>query len=108
MATDRDPFAGTQDSNTNDASGDRVSEGVGMASSHTVDAKRAGIGEGSPGSDRSQGEVGGAGSIYSAQLNERPNISNPRNQGPTRAPSRIGSTSMPVITMAKRNTGKIS
>jgi hypothetical protein len=41
-------------------------------------------------------------------LNERPNTSNPRNQGPTRDPSRMGSSSVPVVTMSSRNTGRLS
>lgn len=49
------------------------------------------------GGDRSQGEVPGAGSIYAAMLNERPNTSNPRNMGPSRAPSRSASTPIPVV-----------
>lgn len=60
------------------------------------------------GPSRSQGEVPGAGSVYTAILNERPNVSNPRNRGPERAPSRSGSTPIPVQTMASRATGRIN
>ena len=59
------------------------------------------------GPDRSQGETSGAGSLYSAMLNERPNISNPRNRGPERAPSRSASTAIPLVTMNVRGTGRI-
>lgn len=60
------------------------------------------------GPNRSQGEVPGAGSIYAAMLNERPNISNPRNRGPERPPSRSGATPIPIMTMASRATGRLS
>ena len=60
------------------------------------------------GPSRSQGEVPGSGTIYAAMLNERPNISNPRNRGPERAPSRSAATPIPVQTMASRATGRIS
>lgn len=59
------------------------------------------------GPQRSQGEVPGAGSIYAAMLNERPNLSNPRNRGPERAPSRDGSTPIPMVTMDSRATGRL-
>ena len=60
------------------------------------------------GPNRSQGEVPGAGSLYAATLNERPNISNPRNRGPERAPSRSAATPIPVVEMSSRATGRIS
>jgi hypothetical protein len=60
------------------------------------------------GPNRSQGETPGAGSIYSAMLNERPNISNPRNRGPERPPSRSAATPIPVVNMASRATGRLS
>lgn len=56
---------------------------------------------------RSQGEVSGAGSIYAAMLNERPNVANTRNLGPMRAPSRSGASSIPVTSMYGRKTGKL-
>ena len=58
------------------------------------------------GPGRSQGEVPGAGSMYAAVLSERPNISNLRNLGPSRAPSRTASVPIPVIEQANRNTGR--
>lgn len=60
------------------------------------------------GPSRSQGETPGAGSIYAATLNERPNISNPRNRGPERPPSRSAATPIPVQTMASRATGRLN
>ena len=60
------------------------------------------------GPERSQGETPGSGVIYSAMLNERPNVSNTRNRGPERAPSRSGATPLPIVTMASRGTGRIS
>lgn len=60
------------------------------------------------GPNRSQGEVPGAGSIYAAMLNERPNISNPRNRGPERPPSRAGAVPLPVVDMSIRATGRLS
>jgi hypothetical protein len=60
------------------------------------------------GPTRSQGETPGAGSIYSAMLNERPNISNPRNRGPERAPSRSGATAIPTVEMSSRATGRLN
>ena len=59
------------------------------------------------GPNRSQGEVPGAGSIFSALLNERPNLSNPRNRGPERAPSRVGAKPIPIVAMGSRATGRI-
>jgi len=60
------------------------------------------------GPNRSQGEVPGAGSIFAAMLNERPNLSNPRNRGPDRAPSRIGATPIPITDQASRATGRVT
>lgn len=60
------------------------------------------------GPNRSQGETPGAGSIFAAHLNERPNISNPRNRGPERAPSRSAATAIPITSMAFRATGRLS
>lgn len=59
------------------------------------------------GPGRSQGETPGAGSIHAAMLNERPNMSNPRNRGPERAPSRVGATPMPVVDEGSRSTGRL-
>lgn len=59
------------------------------------------------GPGRSQGEVPGAGSIYAATLNERPNISNPRNRGPERPPSRSASTPVPIVGQDSRATGRL-
>ncbi len=90
---------------------DRMSKGVGAADSNNTDVTNDEMQEmpetGVSGPNSSQGEVGGTGSIYTAQLNERPNISNPRNQGPTRAPSVIGAATIPVVRMAQRHTGKL-
>jgi hypothetical protein len=83
-----------------------MATGQGHAAANTVQATRKGLfPDDNTGGDRSQGETAGAGSIYAAVLNERPNISNPRNQGPERAPSRVGSSKIPVATDATRNTG---
>lgn len=60
------------------------------------------------GPNRSQGETPGTGTIYSVLLNERPNISNPRNRGPERTPSRSGATPIPEVTLASRATGRVS
>lgn len=60
------------------------------------------------GPGRSQGETPGAGTIYAAVLNERPNISNPRNRGPERAVSRSAGTAIPITMMEARNTGRLS
>jgi len=56
---------------------------------------------------KSQGETSGTGSMYSAELNERPNIANTRNLGPMRSPSRSGSPGLPVTGVASRKTGKL-
>jgi hypothetical protein len=85
----------------------RMRTGVGAADSNNVNATTPGKDAGSSGNS-SQGETSGAGSIYSAQLNERTNLSNMRNQGPTRKPSRLGESTIPVATMANRNTGRLS
>jgi hypothetical protein len=41
-------------------------------------------------------------------LNERPNMSNPRNRGPERPPSRSAATPIPVQMMGGRATGRIT
>ena len=84
-------------------------DGRGMAARSTVEVTRQGrFPNDNTGAGRSQGETAGAGSIHAAVLNERPNISNPRNQGPSRALGRIGQSSIPVATMGSRNTGRTS
>lgn len=83
-------------------------EGVGNTEMPYREATRKGKFPGdNSGPSRSQGEVPGTGSIYAAMLNERPNISNPRNMGPTRAPSRSGGTEMSIVGMETRKTGKL-
>lgn len=83
--------------------------GVGNSPSTYREATRKGkFPADNTGPNRSQGETPGAGSIYAAMLNERPNLSNPRNRGPERAPSRSGSTPIPIVTMESRATGRIS
>lgn len=59
------------------------------------------------GPNRSQGETAGAGSLYAAVLNERPNVSNPRNRGPERSPSRSLADAIPMVNMGQRQTGRI-
>lgn len=61
------------------------------------------------GPNRSQGETPGAGSLYSAMLVERPNVTKDaiRNSGPTRAPSRTAATPIQMQTMAGRKTGRL-
>lgn len=87
----------------------RASTGQGNTSETTVTATRMGkFPDDNTGPGRSQGEVAGAGSIYAAVLNERPNISNPRNQGPSRANSRMGNSTIPVARVTSRNTGKVT
>jgi len=88
-------------------SGNYQNLGVGNSSSHSLSATIKGKYPTPPGGHTSQGETPGAGSIYSAQLNERPNISNTRNRGPERSPSIAGAKSMPIVTASQRNTGKI-
>lgn len=88
--------------------GDYQTYGVGNNPMAFREATRKGKFPGdNTGPDRSQGEDSGAGSLYSAMLNERPNISNPRNRGPERAPSRDGATSIPIVSVTARGTGRI-
>lgn len=83
--------------------------GVGNSEEATVEATRKGkFPSDNTGPGRSQGEIPGAGSLYAAVLNQRPNVSNPRNRGPERAPSRLGATPLPIVTMGSRNTGRVS
>ena len=55
----------------------------------------------------SQGETSGVGSTYSAALNERPNTSNTRNQGPTRPGSDSMGQSVKIVTKESRKTNKV-
>lgn len=88
---------------------DRMTLGVGATTESFREATRKGkFPTDNTGPGRSQGETPGAGSIYAAVLNERPNVSNPRNRGPERAPSRIGATQLPTVYMDSRATGRIS
>lgn len=80
--------------------------GLGSAAKNSVAATRSGKFSASGGS--SQGETAGIGSQYSAQLNERPNLSNMRNLGPEREGSIVGKSTIPVATMVQRNTGKVA
>lgn len=89
--------------------GDYQNYGVGNTESSFREATRKGkYPVDNTGPSRSQGETPGAGSIYAAMLNERPNLSNPRNRGPERPPSRAGATPIPVVEMASRATGRLS
>ena len=83
-------------------------KGVGNTERTYVDATiRGKFPKDNSGPGRSQGETAGAGSIYAAVLNERPNVSNMRNQGPSRTPSRSGSSAIPVMRMGRRRTGRL-
>lgn len=89
-------------------SGDYGEEGVGMAVTPFVEATRVGrFPNDNTGGDRSQGEVEGAGSIYSAMLSERPNRSRNNDDEPSRSPSRIGATSVPIVRQGDRKTGRL-
>lgn len=81
--------------------------GVGNSAVVSKDVTRGGSGVGGASGEKSTGEVPGAGSAFTAILNERPNLSCTRNCGPERSPSVMGSTSIPVISMADRMTGKV-
>lgn len=88
--------------------GDYMEEGVGNSVAPYREVTRSGMFPGdNTGGGRSQGEVPGAGSMFAAVLSERPNISNLRNLGPTRAPSRSASTPITVVEQGSRNTGRI-
>lgn len=79
-----------------------------MAARTSVDATVAGkFPNDNTGGERSQGEVSGTGSIYAMVINERPNISNTRNQGPVREHSRVGGSTLPIAMASGRNTGRI-
>lgn len=91
------------------ADGEYQNYGVGNSPSSFREATRKGkFPSDNTGPNRSQGEVPGAGNINSAMLNERPNLSNPRNRGPERAPSRSGATAVPIVEMGTRATGRLS
>jgi hypothetical protein len=88
--------------------GNWQNNGVGNSDDAFVEATRKGkYPDDNTGPNRSQGETAGAGSLYGTQLNERPNLSNPRNRGPERAPSRMGATPLPVVTANARHTGRV-
>lgn len=90
------------------APGEYGEEGVGNTVAPFREVTRPGMfPHDNTGPDRSQGEVPGAGSMYSATLVERPNLSNTRNMGPSRAPSRSGGTPLEVVTTEMRRTGRI-
>ena len=91
------------------AGGDYQGYGVGNNDTTFREATRKGkYPVDNTGPNRSQGEVPGAVRMYAATLNERPNISNPRNRGPERPPSRVGAEPIPVVEMASRATGRLS
>lgn len=91
------------------AGGEYQGYGVGNNNSSFREATRKGkYPADNTGPSRSQGEVPGAGSIYAVTLNERPNISNPRNRGPERPPSRSAATPIPLQVMQGRATGRIT
>jgi hypothetical protein len=91
------------------AGGEYQGYGVGNTDSSFHEATRKGkYPSDNTGPNRSQGETPGAGSIFAAALNERPNTSNPRNRGPERPPSRSGATPIPIVEMASRATGRLS
>jgi hypothetical protein len=89
--------------------GDYQSYGVGNTDATYREATRKGkYPSDNTGPSRSQGETPGAGTIYSAMLNERPNLSNPRNRGPERPCSRSAATPIPIQSMGSRATGRIN
>lgn len=91
------------------AGGEYQNYGVGNSESTFREVTRKGkYPSDNTGPNRSQGETPGAGSIYAAMLNERPNISNPRNRGPERPPSRSGATPVPIVENSSRATGRLS
>lgn len=86
----------------------RSSTGQGMAARTSVDATTpAKFPNDNTSGERSQGEVSGAGSIYGAVINERPNTSNGRNQGPVRSHSRMGTSEIPIAMSSIRKTGRV-
>lgn len=106
--TRKDISMNTNSSMGSSGGGRWMGRGVGNSERNYVDATIPGkFPNDNRGGGKSQGETAGAGSIYAAVLNERPNVSNRRNQGPSRSPSRSGSTAIPVVSQRRRNTGKI-
>jgi len=83
-----------------------MATGQGKARSNMVKATRSGRFPNAYGT--SQGETSGAGSIFAAELNERPNTSNPRNQGPVRGGSLVGESTIPIATFEDRQVDKIT
>lgn len=53
------------------------------------------------------GEYPGVGSTYMADIHERANKSNPRNQGPVRQGSIVATSHLPIATKSDRHTGLI-
>jgi hypothetical protein len=82
-------------------------KGLGMARSNRVAITNppAAAHQMTSGADGEQ--VGGVGSTYRAEINERPNKSNNRNMGPTGPMSFAGRTPLPVATKARRHTGRV-
>ena len=108
MALSFDPEKTTNMLGGSPAGGDWQNYGVGNTEAAYREATRKGkFPNDNTGPTRSQGETPGAGSIYAAMLNERPNLSNPRNRGPERAPSRSGAATIPVVSVGARKTGKV-
>jgi hypothetical protein len=84
--------------------------GVGNTTTPYREATRVGkFPNDNTGPNRSQGEVPGAGSLYAAMLNERPNVAMGAivNGGPSREPSRSGSTPIPVVGMESRKVNRL-
>lgn len=84
----------------------RGSTGQGMAAKTQMDLTRSPSFPHSdgPGAD---GEYPGTGARYTADLNERSNKSNPRNQGPDRAGSHVANSPLTVASMGMRHTGRV-
>ena len=95
----------------NTAHGGYQESGVGNSAEVFREATRKGkFPVDNTGPQRSQGESPGAGTIYSVMLNERPNMSNPRNNGHefSRPCSRSAATPVPVVLMDTRCTGRVT
>ena len=90
------------------APGEYQDEGVGNSLAPFREVTRPGeFPNDNMGPGRSQGETPGAGSLYSATITERPNMSNPRNMGPSRAPSRSGGTPLSIVTTEMRKVNRL-
>ena len=101
-------MAATMKSSGSGGGGRYQSRGTGNTEMPYMDATiRGKFPSANMGAGRSQGETSGAGSIYAAVLNERPNVSNMRNQGPSRRPSRSASGAMPIVSVQNRKTGRL-